>query len=104
MTVEGLLRDLAPRVLATVLRRHGDFETCEDAVQEALLAAAIQWPAGGVPDNPAGWLVTVASRRWTELWRAETARRRRERAAAMQPRCPRATTRSSCCCCAATRH
>jgi RNA polymerase sigma factor (sigma-70 family) len=85
MTVEGLLRDLAPRVLATVLRRHGDFETCEDAVQEALLAAAIQWPAGGVPDNPAGWLVTVASRRWTELWRAETARRRRERAAAMQP-------------------
>jgi predicted RNA polymerase sigma factor len=85
MTVEGLLRDLAPRVLATVLRRHGDFETCEDAVQEALLAAAIQWPAGGVPDNPAGWLVTVASRRRTELWRAETARRRRERAAAMQP-------------------
>jgi RNA polymerase sigma factor (sigma-70 family) len=85
MTVEGLLRELAPRVLATVLRRHGDFETCEDAVQEALLAAATQWPADGVPDNPAGWLVTVASRRWTEMWRADTARRRRERAAAMQP-------------------
>jgi RNA polymerase sigma factor (sigma-70 family) len=84
MTVEGLLRELAPRVLATVLRRHGDFETCEDAVQEALLAAAVQWPADGVPANPAGWLVTVASRRWTEMWRSETARRRRERTAAAQ--------------------
>jgi RNA polymerase sigma factor (sigma-70 family) len=85
MTVEGLLRELAPRVLATVLRRHGDFEACEDAVQEALLAAARQWPADGVPDNPAGWLVTVASRRWTEMWRADTARRRREQAAAQAP-------------------
>ncbi len=85
MTVEGLLRDLAPRVLATLLRRYGDFETCEDAVQEALLAAAVQWPADGVPANPAGWLITVAFRRRTEMWRAETARRRRELAAATQP-------------------
>jgi len=85
VTVEALLRDLAPRVLATLLRRHGDFETCEDAVQEALLAAAAQWPADGVPANPAGWLVSVASRRLTEMWRNETARRRRERAAGAQP-------------------
>ncbi len=81
--IEGLLRDLAPQVLGIVLRRHGDFDTCEDAVQEALLAAALQWPAEGVPTNPAGWLITVASRRWTELWRNESARRRREEAAAL---------------------
>jgi predicted RNA polymerase sigma factor len=77
-TVEELLRELAPRVLGVLVRRTGDFETCEDAVQEALLAASAQWPAEGVPANPTGWLVTVASRRRTELWRNETARRRRE--------------------------
>jgi RNA polymerase sigma factor (sigma-70 family) len=86
--VEQLLRELAPRVLGVLVRRTGDFETCEDAVQEALLAAATQWPAEGVPANPTGWLVTVASRRRTELWRNETARRRRELAvfeAAVEP-------------------
>ena len=86
--VEQLLRELAPRVLGVLVRRTGDFETCEDAVQEALLAAAAQWPAEGVPANPTGWLVTVASRRRTELWRNETARRRRELAvfeAAVEP-------------------
>jgi predicted RNA polymerase sigma factor len=51
-------------------------------VQEALLAASLQWPTDGVPDNPHGWLCTVASRRHTELWRNETARRRREEPAA----------------------
>jgi RNA polymerase sigma factor (sigma-70 family) len=76
--VEGLLRELTPRVLGVLVRRTGDFETCEDAVQEALLAAATQWPAEGVPANPTGWLVTVASRRRTELWRNEAARRHRE--------------------------
>jgi RNA polymerase sigma factor (sigma-70 family) len=79
--VEGLLRELAPRVLGIMVRRHGGFEVCEDAVQEALLAASVQWPAEGVPANPTGWLVTVASRRRTELWRNEAARRRRERTA-----------------------
>jgi RNA polymerase sigma factor (sigma-70 family) len=85
MTVEGPLREHAPRVLAVLLRRFGDFDTCEDAVQEALLAAAVQWPADGVPANPTGWLVTVASRRWTEMWRSNQARQRREVAAATQP-------------------
>jgi RNA polymerase sigma factor (sigma-70 family) len=80
--VEGLLRELAPQVLGTLVRRHGDFGTCEDAVQEALLAAALQWPAEGVPANPKGWLTTVASRRWVERWRQDAARRRRERTAA----------------------
>src|SRR5215472_18291299 len=84
--IEGLLRELAPRVLATLLRSHGDFAACGNAVQEALLAAATQWPADGMPDNPAGWLVTVASRRWTESWRADQARRRRERVVAVLPR------------------
>jgi RNA polymerase sigma factor (sigma-70 family) len=76
--VEGLLRQLAPQVLGAVVRRYGHFDTAEDAVQEALLAAALQWPKDGVPDNPRGWLITVASRRLTDLLRAEQARQRRE--------------------------
>jgi RNA polymerase sigma factor (sigma-70 family) len=81
--IPGLLRELTPRVLGVLVRRFGGFDQCEDAVQDALLAAAQQWPADGVPANPTGWLVTVASRRWTELWRSETARRRRELTAAL---------------------
>jgi RNA polymerase sigma factor (sigma-70 family) len=76
--VESLLRQLAPQVLGAVVRRYGNFDTAEDAVQEALLAAATQWPSDGVPDNPKGWLVTVAARRLTDLLRSEQARRRRE--------------------------
>ena len=76
--VEERLRDLAPQVLATVARRYGDIEDAEDAVQEALLAAAMQWPADGVPDNPRGWLIAVAARRMTDRLRNDEARRRRE--------------------------
>jgi RNA polymerase sigma factor (sigma-70 family) len=79
---EDLLRELAPQVLGALVRRHGGFDTCEDAVQEALLAAALQWPADGLPDDPKSWLITVASRRRIELWRSDSARRRREEAAA----------------------
>jgi RNA polymerase sigma factor (sigma-70 family) len=75
---EDLLRELAPQVLGALVRRHGQFDACEDAVQEALLAAARQWPAGGVPENPRSWLLTVASRRLVDEWRSESARRRRE--------------------------
>ena len=81
-TVEDLLRGLAPQVLGAVVRRYGHFDTAEDAVQEALLAAATQWPRDGVPDNPRGWLITVAARRLTDLLRREQARRRREDAVA----------------------
>jgi len=76
--VEGLLRRLAPQVLGALVRRYGHFDTAEDATQEALLAAAMQWPIDGVPDNPRGWLITVASRRLTDLLRTEQARQRRE--------------------------
>src|SRR5256714_6446095 len=76
--VEDLLRGLAPRVLGAVVRRYGHFDTAEDAVQEALLAAALQWPQEGVPDNPRAWLVAVAARRLTDLLRAEQSRQRRE--------------------------
>jgi RNA polymerase sigma factor (sigma-70 family) len=82
--VEDLLRQLAPQVLGLLARRYGGFDTCEDAVQEALIAAAAQWPANGVPDNPKGWLITVASRRRIELWRNDAARRRREETAAAE--------------------
>jgi RNA polymerase sigma factor (sigma-70 family) len=83
---EELLRELAPQVLGALVRRYGGFDRCEDAVQEALLAAALQWPADGVPDDPKAWLVTVASRRRVESWRRDSARRRREEtAAALSP-------------------
>ncbi|QIS10158.1 RNA polymerase sigma factor [Nocardia arthritidis] len=77
-STEDLLRELAPQVLGTLVRRFGDFGAAEDAVQEALLAAATQWPADGLPDNPRGWLIQVAQRRMTDAVRAEIARRRRE--------------------------
>ncbi|MFG2387106.1 RNA polymerase sigma factor [Streptomyces avermitilis] len=83
-TVDNLLRTLAPQVVGVLTRRWGDFAAAEDAVQEALLDAAMQWPAEGVPRNPRGWLVQVASRRMTEQVRSEQARRRREELVAGQ--------------------
>lgn len=79
---EDLLRDLTPQVLGTLVRRHGRFEGCEDAMQEAVLAASVQWPEEGVPDNPRGWLVTVAARRLVDQIRRDHARRERETTAA----------------------
>jgi RNA polymerase sigma factor (sigma-70 family) len=76
--IEDLLRELAPQVLGTLVRRHMQFDACEDAVQEALLAATSQWPHTGVPENPTAWLVAVADRRLVDAWRSESARRRRE--------------------------
>ena len=73
-----MLRDLAPQVLGVIVRRHGDFFGAEDAVQEALIAAARQWPVEGLPENPRGWLIRVASRRLTDELRSTSARRRRE--------------------------
>jgi RNA polymerase sigma factor (sigma-70 family) len=81
---ERILRELAPQVLAALARRVGRFDLAEDATQEALIAAAQQWPAEGVPDNPFGWLITVATRRLIDAQRAETARTRREEAAFAQ--------------------
>ena len=83
-SAEDLLRELAPQVLGALVRRFGHFDIAEDAVQEALLAAATQWPAEGIPANPRGWLITVASRRLTDLLRAEQARQRREETVARQ--------------------
>lgn len=77
------MRDLAPRVLGAVIRRFHDFAAAEDAVQDALLAAAVQWPRDGVPENPLGWLIQVASRRMTDYIRSESVRRRRESEAAI---------------------
>ena len=77
-TGEHLLRELAPQVLGAVVRRHGDFGAAEDAVQEALTAAAFQWPRTGVPESPRGWLIQVATRKLTDQIRSESARRRRE--------------------------
>ncbi|NYV73403.1 RNA polymerase sigma factor [Streptomyces sp. UH6] len=81
--VEDLLRELAPQVLGALVRRYGLFDECEDAVQEALLAAVLQWPGATVPDNPRGWLVTVASRKLVDRIRSDSARRRREDALAL---------------------
>ncbi|HEY8597863.1 MAG TPA: DUF6596 domain-containing protein [Thermomicrobiales bacterium] len=75
---EDLLRRLAPQALGALARRYGHFDMCEDAVQEALLEASIQWARQGIPEHPQGWLITVASRRLTDQLRSEQARRRRE--------------------------
>jgi RNA polymerase sigma factor (sigma-70 family) len=75
---QDLLRELAPQVLGAIVRRFRDFAAGEDAVQEALLAAVVQWPRDGVPENPRGWLIQVASRRMTDNVRREAAQRRRE--------------------------
>jgi len=78
LSTEHLLRELAPQVLGVVVRRFHDFANAEDAVQEALIAAASQWPQEGRPDNPRAWLIQVALRRMTDQVRSEAARRRRE--------------------------
>ncbi len=80
--IEVLLRELAPQAVAALTRKYGDFDLSEDAVQEALLSASQVWPESGIPDSPRGWLITVASRRRIELWRADSARRHREEAVA----------------------
>ncbi len=82
--VERLLRELAPEVLGAMVRRFHDFAACEDAVQEALIAAAAQWPRDGAPDNPRGWLVHVARRRMTDHLRSAISRRDREAAVARE--------------------
>jgi RNA polymerase sigma factor (sigma-70 family) len=88
---EHLLRDLAPQVLGSVIRRFHDFAAAEDAVQEALVAAATQWPHEGVPESPRGWLIQVAVRRMTDCLRSEGARRRREAEAAAEQSSPLAS-------------
>jgi predicted RNA polymerase sigma factor len=82
--LEDLLRTLAPQVLGVLARRHGQFDACEDAVQEALLEASLKWPRDGVPDNPRGWLMRVAGRRLVDQWRSDSARRRREESFALE--------------------
>jgi RNA polymerase sigma factor (sigma-70 family) len=82
--LESLLRGLAPQVLGHVARRYGNFEEAEDAVQEALVAAAMQWPSEGLPENPRGWLTAVAVRRMNDRLRNDSARRRREELAGLR--------------------
>ncbi|HEY7271808.1 MAG TPA: sigma-70 family RNA polymerase sigma factor [Actinoplanes sp.] len=81
--MDDLLRELAPQVLGILTRRYGQFDAAEDAVQEALIAAATQWPHEGVPGNPKSWLLAVAGRRLVDEWRSESARRRREETVAL---------------------
>ncbi|RDI34691.1 RNA polymerase sigma factor [Lentzea flaviverrucosa] len=81
--VEHLLRTEAPQVLGALVRRFGQFDTAEDAVQEALLAASRTWPADGVPDNPRSWLIRIAYRKMVDLLRSGQARRRREQEAGL---------------------
>jgi RNA polymerase sigma factor (sigma-70 family) len=83
-SVEDLLRELTPQVLGTLVRRYGDFDAAEDAVQEALLAAASHWPRDGVPEEPRGWLVQTAARRMIDQWRSERSRRDRESLAVLR--------------------
>ncbi|WP_330438171.1 sigma-70 family RNA polymerase sigma factor [Micromonospora sp. NBC_00821] len=92
--VESLLRQLAPQVLGALYRRYGKFEACEDAVQEALLEAALRWTDQKLPDNPRGWLRTVATRRLADQWRSDQARRNREVIVAVMGRADEAVSAS----------
>jgi RNA polymerase sigma factor (sigma-70 family) len=83
--LEHLLRTEAPQVLGALVRRFGHFDIAEDAVQDALLAAAQQWPTHGIPDYPRGWLIRVGYRRMVDQLRAEQLRQRREYQLASQP-------------------
>ena len=108
---EDLLRELAPQVLGALVRRYGHFDAAEDAVQESLLAASVQWTEQGLPANPAAWLTTVATRRLIDQLRGDDARRRREEtdvvrsepARRRRRRTVTTTTRSPCSSCAAIR-
>jgi len=82
--IEDLLRDLAPQVLGALVRRYGHFDAAEDAMQEALLAAATQWQAESMPDDPRAWLIQAASRRLIDQLRSEQSRQRREEAVAVR--------------------
>lgn len=82
--IEHLLRELTPGVLGVVARRFHDFAAAEDAVQEASIAAALQWPREGLPENPRAWLMQVAFRRMADHIRSESARRRRETELALE--------------------
>jgi RNA polymerase sigma factor (sigma-70 family) len=77
-SIDDLLRSLAPQVLGTLARQYGQFDACEDATQDALLAAVTQWPEQGTPDRPRAWLLTVARRALVDHWRSDSARRHRE--------------------------
>jgi RNA polymerase sigma factor (sigma-70 family) len=91
--IEDVLREAAPRALASLARRYGRFDECEDALQEALLLATKRWAQYGLPDDPRAWLVTVASRRLVDRWRSESARRHREeRVAELEARGPGETS------------
>ncbi|MFD7660903.1 sigma factor, partial [Actinosynnema sp. NPDC059797] len=82
-TIEHLLRTEAPQVLGALVRRFGQFDPAEDAVQEALLAASRTWPVNGVPENPRSWLIRIGYRKMVDLLRSDQARRRREREAGL---------------------
>jgi RNA polymerase sigma factor (sigma-70 family) len=86
--IDDELRTHAPQALGALVRRYGNFDAAEDAMQEALLAAATQWPREGVPEHPRAWLITVASRRLIDQLRSEEAARRREEALAAAPPAP----------------
>jgi len=91
--VDDLLREGAPQVLGVLARRYGDFAGAEDAVQEALLTAALRWPRDGVPDNPNAWLLQAATRRLIDQYRSDRSRRVRESAAAQEPQAPEVSDR-----------
>ncbi|QDP97546.1 RNA polymerase sigma factor [Microlunatus elymi] len=76
--LDATLRTAVPQVLAALTRRYGDFDRCEDAAQDALLEASVQWRRRGIPEQPAGWLITAANRRLLDIRRSDNARRRRE--------------------------
>jgi RNA polymerase sigma-70 factor (ECF subfamily) len=68
--IEAVFRRERARVLATTIRAtHGDFDLAEEAVQDAFAAAIARWPVEGTPDEPRGWLISVARHRAIDVIR-----------------------------------
>lgn len=69
--VAAVWRIESAKIVATLTRMVGDFGLAEDLAQDAVLEALRQWPAEGVPRNPAAWLTAVAKRRAIDGWRRQ---------------------------------
>jgi len=80
VTIEQVIRGQWGPAVAVLCRVTGDLGAAEDAVQEACVAALERWPAAGVPDNAAGWLIGVARHKAVDRLRREAARGAKEAA------------------------
>jgi RNA polymerase sigma-70 factor (ECF subfamily) len=81
--IERIFRNEYGRAVAVLVRRFGDIDIAEEAVQEAFTAALERWPSGGLPPSPQGWIITTARNRAIDRLRREASRDDRQAQAAL---------------------